>query len=138
MAERFMYACLGVLALAVAFHLGAQYGNASGACPEIAIETGMLGHGEQIPLPVYGDGTEALEEECVWMAARRHLHAGHNSMLGFECKALSDRTIHYRQYTIEGQYYDSHAQYLIIAVRGSGPSTTQPTTWGDIKARFAE
>ena len=28
MAKKFMYVCLGILALAVAFHLGAQYGRA--------------------------------------------------------------------------------------------------------------
>ena len=29
MAKRFMYVCFGILALVVAFHLGAQYGSAS-------------------------------------------------------------------------------------------------------------
>jgi hypothetical protein len=137
MAKKFMYACIGILALAVAFHLGARYGEASLGCSDIAIATQVIHHGEQIPLPYYSDGTQAAQGECTWIVYPRRITPGRTTQ-GFECRAGSDRVVWMKQYTPSGPYYDSNAQYLIIGVRGGAPSVTQSTTWGGIKAEFGE
>jgi hypothetical protein len=137
MAKKFMYVCLGILALVAAFHVGARQGKAAGYSSDIAVGTGLIGHGVQIPLPYYSDGTQATEDECIWMVSPRLLHTGHNSTYGFNCKALVDRTVYFRQVTAHGTYWDSTAQYLIIGIRG-GATRVQPTTWGQIKAEFGE
>lgn len=137
MAKKFMYACFGILALVVAFHLGAQYGQASSYGSDIAIGIGNIGHNQQIPLPYYPDGTQATQDECTWIVAPWELRSGHNSTLGFKCQGKANRIVGFTQVTIEGTYYDSIARYLIIGVRG-GASVTQPATWGKIKAEFGE
>ena len=83
MAKKFMYVCLGILALTVAFHVGARYGQASSYGSDIAIGVGNITHNQQIPLPYYPDGTQATQEECVWSLSASVLHTGHNSTLGF-------------------------------------------------------
>lgn len=138
MARKFMHVCVGFLALAAAYHLGARGSQAAFQCSDIAVATGTIRHGQQIPLPYYPDGTQATQDECIWFVIPRQLHSGHNSTLGFNCKAFSDRTVGFTQITIEGYYYDSTAQYLIIGVRGGGSSATQSATWGQIKAEFGE
>jgi hypothetical protein len=55
MAKKFMYVCLGILALAAAFHLRADRGEAALQCLDVAVATGAIGHGQQIPLPHYPD-----------------------------------------------------------------------------------
>ena len=55
MAKKFMFVCVGVIALACAFAVGAMTGQASMASSDIAIGTGMIQHGQQIPLPFYSD-----------------------------------------------------------------------------------
>lgn len=137
MAKKFMYVCLGILALAGAFHLGAARGQATMQTSDIAVATGTIGHGQLIPLPYYSDGTLATQDECTWVVIPRILHTGHNNTYGFECRPNPDRTVYFRQVTAHGQFFDSTAQYLIIAVRG-GATATQPTTWGQIKAEFGK
>lgn len=136
MAKRFMYVSIGILAIMVAFHLGAQYSQAVTQTPEIAIDTGLITHGEQVPLPYYADGTQASQEECVWLLSPSVLHTGHNSTLGFFLTADDSRIVHFEQRTIEGYYFDSTARYLIVGVREAGPTSTQPTTWGKVKAEW--
>jgi hypothetical protein len=137
MAKRFMYVCFGIVALVVAFHLGAVRGGASSYGSDIAIGIGTIGHNQQIPLPYYPDGTQATQDECVWIVTPWQLHSGHNSTLGFNCKGKANRIVGFTQITIEGTYYDSLARYLIIGVRG-GASVAQQSTWGQIKAEFGE
>jgi hypothetical protein len=137
MAKKFMYICLGILGLAGAFHLGAHSGEAASQCSDVAVATGTIGHGQRIPLPYYADGTQATQDECVWIVIPRILHTGHNNTYGFECRPNPDRTVYFRQVTAHGQYFDSTAQYLIIALRG-GATAAESTTWSQIKAEFGE
>jgi hypothetical protein len=140
MAKKLMYVCLGILALSAAFHLGARCGSASTQTPEIAVDTGLIYHGETVPLPFYADGTQAQEDECTWVVIPTVLRPNHGTTEGFTCYAHGEpyRTVFYKQWTVDGQFFDSDARYLIIAVRGSGPTPIQPTTWGQIKAEFGE
>ena len=137
MAKKFMYVCFGILALVVAFHLGATYTGAAVPGTEIAIEKARLYDGELVPLPYYDDGTQAAEEECTWVVIPAGLRSGHNATLGFECYVTPERTLFYKQYTIEGEYSDSPAVALVVAMR-AGATSTGPTTWGQIKAEFGE
>jgi hypothetical protein len=134
MAKKFMYLCFGILALVA----GSIRRQAAVGYSDVAVSKGVIQRGDQIPLPYCSDGTQALQEECVWIVAPQHLHTGHNSTLGFDCATYSDRTLLLKQYTTQGQYYDSHATCLIIGVRGGGASSTDPAILGQIKAAFGE
>jgi hypothetical protein len=140
MAKKFMYVCIGIMALAVTFHLGARYSQATVQTPEIAVATDLIYHGQEIPLPYYADTTQALEEECTWMVIPTALQPAHGVTYGFECYAHGNsyRTLTYRQWTVNGTYVDGAARYLVIAVRGSGPTSTRTSTWGKIKAEWGE
>lgn len=69
--KRFSYACAALLCLALAYHLGADRAAAkpSGSLADVAVLTGVLDDGDTIPLPVYPDGTPALESDCRWMVS---------------------------------------------------------------------
>ena len=137
MAKKFMYVCLGILGLAAAFHLGARPGKAAIQGFDIAVATQVIHHGEQIPLPFFSDGTEARQDECTWIVYPRRIHPGHGTTQGFECRTDEERVVWMKQYTPSGPFYDSNAQYLIIAVR-EGSTDIQALTWGKIKAKFGE
>jgi hypothetical protein len=135
MAKKFMLACLGILALAAAFHIGARRGRAAIQGLDIAVATQVIHHGEQIPLPSFSDGTQARQGECTWIVYPRRIHPGHGATQGCECRTDEERVVWMKQYTPSGPFYDSNAQYLIIAVREDATSA-QSSTWGRIKAEF--
>jgi len=69
--KRFFYACGALLCLALAYHLGASNAAAKppGSLADVAVLTGVLDDGDTIPLPVYSDGTPALESDCRWIVS---------------------------------------------------------------------
>ena len=64
MAKKFMYVSLGILALVMAFHLGARLGQAQPASPEIAVGTGMIGHEVEICQRQFHFPTRCLTGKC--------------------------------------------------------------------------
>jgi hypothetical protein len=154
MARKFMFVCFGVLALAMAFHLGAKSGQATEPLQtaDIAIKAGLIQHGYEIPLPFYEDGSQAVEDDCVWVLSPMSAGEDWTNFYSFECNDGNppDRNVYYR-FSMSGgegqppeQHYDGVARYLIIAVRNSGTwcagvrGRGGALPWGRIKADFSD
>jgi hypothetical protein len=88
--------------------------------PAVAIETGVITHGEQIPLPTYPDGSGSSQDECVWAVFPRTVNPGHERVYAFRHKADGTRVAELHQITLHGTFRDLTGIYLIIAVRGYG------------------
>lgn len=149
MTKKFMYACFGILALVVAFHLGATLGQATMTLQtsDIAVGGGYIQHGQTIPLPYYEDGTQAIEDDCVWMLAP--IEVGMDASWAIEEFSCHDfdppnRLVEFSYISSTEEFYDGYARYLIIAVKNSGSWCAgvkvrkQGTTWGKVKAEFEE
>ena len=126
MAKKFMYVCLGILALAGAYHLGAQYGRASIVDHTM---TGVIAHNDLGVLLDNGEvwyspsaGTWTLRTDLalpVPLAEVKFWQLGHLITNANELWVFTGS---------EWQY------------RGSPPgvSATQTSTWGEIKAEFGD
>jgi len=137
LARRFFYVSLGILALAVAYHLGASTTGAAAAASqiptEVAVKSGSARDFDVLPLPVYADGTEALESECSWIVSAKHpnvvdpvrVDAGRVVRVAGCCYPPEDQVAH----------------YMIIAVRdpehtGVTSPAMKETNWGALKGSF--
>ena len=80
---------------------------------DIAVGTGTLYHGNQIPLPYFSDGTQATQAQCVWSVNK----IGSGYGIGDDAYATSNRIIISIGYGRTSNYGFS-ANYIIIGVRG--------------------
>lgn len=127
MAKKFMYVCLGILALAVAFHLGAQYGQAGyvdHASTGIVGSSGsdvLLADGEVWHRNSRGDAWEQESDLTVPMpVAEIKFWSQHRIVTS------SDET-----WSLEdGSWHNLGTP--------PGGVSTQPATWSQIKAEFGE
>jgi hypothetical protein len=92
--------------------------RAKAAEPAIAIGTGVITHGEQIPLPIHPDGSEAAQDECVWAVFPRTVNPGHERVYAFRHEVDKNRVAELHQITLHGTFRDLTGIYLIVAVRG--------------------
>jgi hypothetical protein len=134
-ARKFFYVCAGLFLLALSYHFGAGTVRAQvPSAEEVVVLTGTLQEDEIIPLPVYKDGTTALESECKWMVGVAYVNpirfTGNDAI---RCETVG-RTLSWL--TPDDPLDRSRAHYIIIAVRGSSPTAAQQQSWGQLKARF--
>ncbi len=130
MAKTFMYVCFGILALAVAFHLGARYGSGS----------------------VVGDYTTGVVAVSLADYHRLLLDTGEVwrwDQTDFSWEQLTDWSppVPITQIKFwEGKMFISASDELWFCDAGvwqnigtpPGLVATQPTAWGEIKAEFGE
>ena len=141
-AKAFLVVCAGLFLLALSYHLGARSAGAQSPVPEVACRSGVISNGQQIPLPVYADGTEALESECSWIVSpNRFLCDAYNSAW-VTCYTSNGRwvTCTWQIYTlpVSPPPNDLQANYLIVARRGSSaPTPAQSISIGQLKAKYA-
>jgi hypothetical protein len=129
MAKRFMYVCFGILALVVAFHVGAEYGQAS-----------YVDHSTTGIVASAGDGIHFLLED----GTVRTFH----TVQGWSPFAPYDLPIPVSQVKFWGlNFFISTANEIWVtdgvypwANYGSPPGLvgTEATTWGQIKAEFGK
>lgn len=157
MACKFFYICAGMFLLALAYHLGANTAGAAGtgliSPTEVAVRRGVLNPGELIPLPVYADGTTALEADCQWITSLACDFGGdawcYTADTNFGPFATVGRTpqkslleAHMGRIVNSGQNQQGLVEqatvsYLVIAVRGaSQPTSALRQSWGQVKARY--
>ncbi|MFC1799452.1 hypothetical protein ACFL2Z_00865 [Candidatus Eisenbacteria bacterium] len=128
MAKKFMFVCFGILALVIAFHLGAQYGQA-GYVDHTA--TGIISFDGYYVL---------LDDGTVWCTPPSGGWSQEHSEFTppvpisqikfwqrWACISTNDE---YWEYV--GPGWVNHGSPPI------GPTSTQPTTWSKIKAEFGE
>jgi hypothetical protein len=137
-ARSFFYVCLGILALAAAYHLGARNATAQGVvAPEVAVRSGTLGAGEYIPLPTYKDGTVASVTECQWIISPSHykMPGSFGSFTALDCITSWNSVDGVQVYSLQPDDLSdrSRANYLIVAVRSTGPTPALEKSWGQVK-----
>jgi hypothetical protein len=116
---------------------------------EVATLSGVLADGQTIPLPVYADGTTALESECSWTVSLGHIGSGPpDGGQGFwreeECstngRIVRCRAFSYSPPSIPNAnwvYILGDVNYLIIATRSAqGATPARATTFGGLKAKY--
>jgi hypothetical protein len=129
MAKRFMYVCLGILALAVAFHLGARFGHAEYVDHSA---TGIVAVAGDILLLDSGDAYEIGTSQDPWRPRPEYKPPIPVSEVrywgpNFVC-SVSNEVWHREG---DGIWYNYGSP-------PAGPTPVQPTTWGQIKAEFGE
>jgi hypothetical protein len=107
---------------------------------EVAVASGVVADGQEIPLPVYADGTQALEEECRWIVSVNKLeciYAG-GEFQKIECYTgtPTPRSVTVRL-TIHTNYvFAGTANFMIIATRTESPVAASRRSWGAVKDIF--
>ncbi len=151
MTKRVFYGCASLLMLAATYHLGSTNARAASGMTvptEVATLSGTLTDGQTIPLPVYADGTTALESECKckWTVSLHYVHQVTSGAFSTEACRTEGRMV--RCYGIvnedtaypwpaSGQRFLGDANYLIIATRGvSAPTGARSTSIGALKAKY--
>ena len=136
--KSFCQVCLGILALAAAYHFGASAATAqSPVSPEIATLSGSIGAREYLPLPVYRDGTTALASECQWIVSQGHVNLNRYPGATLGCEATPQAGgILLWSLTPDDDNDRSRANFLIIAVRSPGPTAAQHVSIGAVKAKY--
>ena len=148
-ARAFFYVAAGLFLLAASYHLGARSAGAQAQVgssqQEIAILTGTLNDGQTIPLPTYGDGTEAVETDCKWFVSLRDFPVGTVNVLVAHCSAENRVVSAYvcvpdphNCVPTDPTFTQCSVNYLIIATRVTAPVSTTPSTLGQLKARFRD
>lgn len=127
--------------LLVAVCLNAAFlaaGSSTGpVATEVTILSGILTHGETIPLPSYSDGTSATGEECHWFVSVNTLESDPESIANFYCGADQTRVVTCTGIDRDGNSLVGQANYLIIARRSAGIVPVQGENWGSFKAQFS-
>ena len=129
MAKRFMYVCLGILALAVAFHLGAQYGRAD-TIVDHATE-GIVALDQTYVLLANGEVWEICGIPRDW-----YRKADKDPPIPVsEIKFWAPTSL----VTISNEmWYRTDAAGWVNFGSPPGGVLTQSATWGAIKAQFSE
>lgn len=119
--------------------------QAQGVGPDVAVESGEIITGQEIPLPHYQDGSQAAEADCRWIVGVSEALGPQTS--GFikriTCKTSGrTATVFTCQTSNCGESVDpqaARAAYFIVAVRGQGVATAvHRATLGQLKQQFRE
>jgi hypothetical protein len=135
MAKKFMYVCLGILALTLAFHLGAQYGKAETMVDQSG--TGIVAVYTQRAGPAIDALLDNGEVWSYWMGAGwEHSPSGYDTPIApSEIKfwTLTRFVSQSNELWVHGG-----GVWTNYGAPPTGPSLTQPTTWSRIKAEFGD
>ncbi len=131
MAKKFMFACMGVLALTVAFHLGAQYGKADTIVDHTA--TGIVAFESQLgPSVLIASGEVWFCDDSGWRRESNLEPPVPVSQIRFWAPGAFVST------SDELWAYDWVANSWNNCGSPPGVVATQTSTWGQIKAEFKE
>lgn len=146
MPRGFFYFCGGLLMLAATYHLGTRTAGAASSMvipTEVATLSGVLNDGETIPLPVYADGTTALESECKWIVGLHHIGSGPppggSGWWREETCSADGRLVRCHAYAYNSEWFTlaGSVNYLIVATRGaSAPTGAAQQSFGALKAKY--
>ena len=130
MAKKFMYVCLGILALVVAFHLGAQYGGAT-----------IVDHSTTGIIASHREGSKVavlLEDGTVWGFDGTSWHLSDDAPPVAPGEIKFYHGVYFVTYDNELWYKPPIGDWANHGTPPAGPTLTQPTTWGRIKAEFGD
>ena len=135
--KRLFYASASILLLAFSWQIGQRAVAATGPSgpTEVVTLSGVLSDGQTIPLPVYADGTTALESDCKWTVSPAwiDLTAANNFWCSTTGRVVSVGT----DGSPRTYLHQQQANYLIIATPGSsGPTPARAQSFGSLKAKY--
>jgi hypothetical protein len=132
MAKKFMYVCLGILALVAAFHLGARYGRADT----------IVDHSTGGIVAVYyrmGPAVDALLDNGeVWSY---YVGSGWEHTMGYDVPIATAEIKFWNLTTLvtaSNELWSHSSSGWQDYGAPPGVTLTQPTTWGRIKAEFGQ
>jgi len=105
---------------------------------EVAIRTGWLQNGQEIPLPEFADRT-AGEDECYWIVSpkEQHLDTTVPADWGLHCQVNeANRTVACWTSKNGSWHMDGNANYMIIAIRPVKKVPIERVSWGEVKGTF--
>lgn len=131
MAKKFMYICIGIMALAVTFHIGAEYGKASIVDHTMSgVVAAAKGGGSSYGLLLdsgevwyYNILTDTWTQDASVPVTLSEIKFWHSAWFVTYSDEIWQR---------------SDGVYSRIGAPPTGPTPTQPTTWGKIKAEWGE
>ena len=126
MAKKFMYVCFGLLALAVAFHLGAQYGRADYVDHST---TGVVSGGAGKVLLDNGEVWTYDDSEFTWV---------YNYTLPVPISKIKFASGDYFVDTFNQMWRHDPDGTWFNCASPPGVTSTHSTTWGEIKAQFKD
>jgi hypothetical protein len=135
-----LLAGIGITAVALALSLATadEHGQTTVMLTEVAVASGNIANGEEIPLPLYADGTQATEDECHWIVGINHLESSYNGDLFQEIECFTGtptpRTVTVRLRNETSSFFPGVANYMIIATRTGLPVAVSPTSWSGVKS----
>jgi hypothetical protein len=143
MARKFFFVSVGVLCLALTYHLGARnVGAQTPPLTDVARGTYELTGGDQVPMPVYSDGTPALPSECSYLITG---YTGGFSipspyvMEGVRVDVLngaSSPSLEAYFWNEQGRSFPASATITVLAIRTNAPTISRHETWGGVKERY--
>ena len=146
MAKKFFYVCAGLLMLAATYHLGSRNAGAVSAVvipTEVATLSGVIMDGAMIPLPIYADGTTALESDCKWIVSPARDDGSTLfcfTGIGLPVASGGSEPRYVNCFLAAGPapyHIGREANYLIIAARGAAaPTSTSSQSFGALKAKY--
>lgn len=126
---------------------------APGAVGEVAVAEAVLHPGELVPLPVYADGTPAIESEIFWLTQLSRLHFPANRPCvdltprytpgdycsgGFNGRVWGGGSAALNNDGSGGQCTDRstnvEVKVTVIAVRSAAVTPTRSGSWGSVKS----
>ena len=133
MAKRFMFVCIGIFALAGAFHLGAQYGNAEYVDP---FSTGIVAH---------WDGSQRfalLDNGEVWSFKLSPPQGWVREDIRYDPPVQVSQVKFISDFLVidagnQAWYYSEPAGWVNYGPPTGGVAT-EPSTWGNIKSKWYE
>ena len=128
MAKKFMYVCVGLMALAVTFHVGAMYGRAD---THVDHETSGI-----IAYTALNDISYVLLDNGeVWMWDR---YSGWMLLQETTLPVPISQVKFWSAYSLITYDNELWAWGFNYGAPPTGPTPTSPTTWGKIKVEFQE
>jgi hypothetical protein len=132
MAKKFMYVCLGILALAIAFHLGARYGHATyvdhsttgviAYCHGQSLYPGLLLDNGEVYEYSPGSGSWTLHPELTPPVSLQDIKFWDGPLF-----VTAANELWVKEHTL-APWQNAGAPPAIVS--------TQPTSWGKLKAGF--
>jgi hypothetical protein len=105
---------------------------------EVKVETYVLANGEDVPLPAYdSDGTPAAENEIFWSVALERADCAYHPPSSVILLDFVGRTLAADWSSCHNPGpSDLRFRVTVVAVRGAGSVSVDPTSFGRVKAEY--
>ena len=132
MAKKFMYVCIGVMALAVTFHIGAEYGKAGYVDHSTTGVIGFQGDDPISPVVLMDSGELYQWRGDEWVLYYHQLPVPASHVKFWD---VSHGSYELSFVTSDNEVWGAGVN---LGVPPAGPTPIESSTWGKIKAKWGE